>query len=322
VELYSVGGQAVYLPRLLLGVGMTAFLVLLNYRGIRLSASFQKFIAALVLVLFLALLAISGVRGTPLSFHPLFRGSPFVSVLLTLQIVPYFLTGFESAPKAVEESHPGFRGTQYFFAIALALFVGAAFYSLTILAVGYIAPWQDLLGKRFVTAVAFEQALGAHWPVSLILVMALFGLFQCFNGNFVAASRLLFAYGRRQTIPAPFGRIHDKFQTPYIAVLGVAAATIGGLFLGDALIVPVTEVGSMAPAFGWLATGVSFWLVQGPSRAVWPRLLTLLGILVSALFLLMKLLPIFPGHFSLAEWITLGIWLLLGALFHRSSPKP
>jgi basic amino acid/polyamine antiporter, APA family len=321
MELYSVAGQPVYLPRLILGIAMTAFLAALNYRGIRLSANFQKFTATLVLLIFVILLGISSVRGARANFHPLFRGSPFVSVLLTLQIVPYFLTGFESAPKAAEESHPGFGGTRYFQAIRLALLVGAAFYALSIVAVGYIAPWQSLLGKPFATAIAFEQALGTRWPVSLILVMALFGLFQCFNGNFVASSRLLFAYGRRQTIPATFGNVHEKFRTPYVAVLGIAAATTAGLFLGDALLVPVTEVGSMASAFGWLATCVSFWLIVEPSRAAWPRLLTGLGILVSALLLLMKLFPVFPGHFSLAEWLALGIWLVLGVLLHRSKPR-
>jgi APA family basic amino acid/polyamine antiporter len=331
-ELYSVAGEPVYLPRLLLGIGLTAFLVVLNYRGIRLSANFQKFTATLVLMIFMVLLSISGARGAAANFHPLFRGSPIVAVVLTLQIVPYFLTGFESAPKAAEESHPGFHSTRYFQAIALALLVGSAFYAFSIIAVAYIAPWQALLGKRFATAIAFEQALGAHWPVRLILVMALFGLFQCFNGNFVASSRLLFAYGRRQTIPARFGAVHERFQTPYVAVLGIGAATIGGLFLGDALLVPVTEVGSMASAFGWLATCVSLWLIlgrddvpgaplTGSNSSRMARLLTALGICVSLLLLIMKLLPAFPGHFSFAEWVALGIWLFLGVLLHRSKQK-
>jgi amino acid transporter len=202
----------------------------------------------------------------------------------------------------------------------MALLIGAAFYALTIVAVGYVAPWQTLLGKRFATAIAFEQALGARWPVRLILVMAFFGLFQCFNGNFVASSRLLFAYGRRQTIPAAFGRIHEKFQTPSIAILGIAAATIAGLLLGDALLVPVTEVGSMASAFGWLATCVSFFLVERNLRS---RVFSSLGILVAALLLIMKLIPAFPGHFTQAEWIALAIWLALGASLHlRSSSSP
>jgi APA family basic amino acid/polyamine antiporter len=320
LPLYSIAGQPVFLPRLLLGIAMTVFLAILNYRGIRLSATFQNWTASSVILLFVVLLAISAWRGSPANFQPLFRSTPLVSILLTLQIVPYFLTGFESAPKCAEEANPEFKRAGYMRAIALALLVGAGFYALVVVAVSYIAPWQSLLGKRFATAIAFEQALGARWPVLLILIAAFFGLFQCFNGNFVASSRLLFAYGRRQTIPAAFGRIHEKFQTPSVAILGIAAATIAGLLLGDALLVPVTEVGSMASAFGWLATCVSFFVVERSLRA---RLLTILGILVAALLLTMKLLPTFPGHFTQAEWLALAIWLVIGAALHlRSASTP
>jgi basic amino acid/polyamine antiporter, APA family len=311
--LYSVAGQPVFLPRLLLGVAMTVFLAVLNYRGIRLSATFQSWTASTVILIFLLLLGISVWRGVPSNFQPLFRTSPLVSVVLTLQIVPYFLTGFESAPKCAEEANPGFKRTEYMRAIALALLVGAGFYALSVLAVGYVAPWQTLIGKRFATAIAFEHALGAHWPVRLILVMAFFGLFQCFNGNFVASSRLLFAYGRRQTIPVLFGRVHGKFQTPSVAIVGIAAATIAGLLLGDALLVPITEVGSMASAFGWMAACVSFWVAEANPRM---RIVTGLGILISSLLFIMKVCPLFPGHFSMAEWIALCIWLALGLALH------
>ncbi len=199
-ELYRVAGQPVFLPRLVLGIALTLFLALLNYRGIRLSANFQNWTTTLVLLLFVALLGISAVYGAPANFRPAFQGAPWISIVLTLQIVPYFMTGFESAPKVAEEAHLEFPSTGFFRAIAMALFVGAGFYVLAIAAVAYVAPWQGLLGKHFVTAIAFEQALGARWPVRLILLMAMFGLFQCFNGNFVASSRLLFAYGRRRTI--------------------------------------------------------------------------------------------------------------------------
>jgi amino acid transporter len=286
-ELYRVAGQPVFLPRLALGVGLTVFLAVLNYRGIRWSASFQSWTTAMVLLLFV--------------------------LLLTLQIVPYFMTGFESVPKLAEEAHPGFRSTGFFRAIVMALLVGTGFYVLAVAAVAYVAPWQGLIGKRFATAIAFEQALGARWPVRLILIMALFGLFQCFNGNFVASSRLLFAYGRRGTIPSRFGEVHETFLTPSVAILGITAGTLAGLLLGDALLVPVTEVGSMASALGWLATCLSFWLVE---KRISLRAVTGLGIVVSLLLFLMKVLPVVPGHFSPAEWIALGIWLALGAILH------
>src|SRR5438128_4491239 len=316
LELYRVAGQPVFLPRLVLGVGLTVFLAVLNYRGIRWRASFQNWTTGIVLLLFALLLGISAVRGAPSNFHPAFRTTPFVSILLTLQIVPYFMTGFESAPKVAEEAHPGFPSTGFFRAIVMALFIGAGFYVLAVAAVAYIAPWQGLVGKHFVTAIAFEQALGARWPVRLILAMALFGLLQCFNGNFVASSRLLFAYGRRRTIHPRFGEVHEKFLTPSVAILGITAGTLAALLLGDALLVPVTEVGSMASALGWFAACLSFWMVEKQATI---RIVTGLGIAVSLLLFLMKVLPVFPGHFSPAEWIALGIWVGLGLVLRARS---
>src|SRR2546430_3785894 len=148
VELYRVAGQPVFLPRLLLGVGLTVFLAVLNYRGIRWSATFQNWTTGIVLLLFVILLGISAVRGAPVNFHPAFRATPFVSVLLTLQIVPYFMTGFESVPKVAEEAHPGFRSAGVFRAIVMALLVGAGFYVLAVAAVGFGVPPPRLLGER------------------------------------------------------------------------------------------------------------------------------------------------------------------------------
>jgi len=69
----------------------------------------------------------------------------------------------------------------------------------------------------------------------------------------------------------------------------------------------------MASALGWLAACWSFWLVE---RRISLRAVTGLGIVVSLLLFLMKVLPVIPGHFSPAEWIALGIWLALGTILH------
>jgi basic amino acid/polyamine antiporter, APA family len=320
VELYRVAGQPVFLLRLLLGIGVTLFLSFLNYRGIRASATFQNWATSSVLFVFLVLVMVSAHNGSPANLKPVFVHAPLASVLLTLQIVPYFLTGFESVPKVAEEAHPGFHPRDFFKAIFMALFVGTLFYVLAIGAVSYIAPWQSLAGKRFATGIAFEQGTHSVWLVRLILAISLVALFQVFNGNFVASTRLLFAFGRRGTIHPSFGTVHLRHLTPTVAIVGIAVGSLCGALLGDALLVPVSEVGSMASAFGWLATCSSFWLVEKNMRL---RLFAALGILVSLLLLLMKLLPVFPGHFSLAEWIALGLWLAVGLVLHRrSGPKP
>jgi amino acid transporter len=318
LELYRVAGQPVFLARLLLGAALTVFLTWLNYRGIRASATFQNWATSSVLGIFLLLVIVSGHGGAPANLKPFFSQAPLISILLTLQIVPYFVTGFESVPKVAEESHPGFPPKDFFKAIALALLVGSGFYVLAVGAASYIAPWQSLLGKRFATAIAFEQGTHSAWLVRLILGITLVGLLQVFNGNFVAATRMLFAFGRRRTIPGAFAAIHTEYLTPSLAVFSVAAATLVGLLLGDALLVPVTEVGSMASAFGWLATCVSFYIVE---KSVRLRLVAALGIAVSFLLVLMKWVPAVPGHFSLAEWVALGLWLALGVLLHRRPGK-
>jgi basic amino acid/polyamine antiporter, APA family len=332
MEVYRIAGKPVFLYRLLLGIALTVFLTFINYRGIRLSANFQKLMTSAVIGLFLILISISGARGSVTHFHPLFHVSPLVSILLTLQIVPYFITGFESVPKYAEEANPDLRGKSYMLAIAMTLGIGVSFYALCIAAVSYIAPWQSLQGKRFATGIAFEQALGAHWPVQLILVMAMFGLFQCFNGNFAASTRMLYAFGRNGTVAAGLGRVHERFQTPANAVLAIGAGTLIALFLGDSILVPVTEVGSGSSAFGWFASCVSMLLVSGSRRssAATPandsevqrvsaklRVIAAFGATAALALVLMKFLPMFPGHFSVAEYVALGIWLLIGLILRR-----
>ncbi len=123
-------------------------------------------------------------HGSPANFHPAFSATPLVSILLTLQIVPYFMTGFESVPKAAEEAHPGFKGSGFSLAIFVAVMVGAGFYVLVTAAVAYVAPWQGLLGKPFATAVAFEQGTGAPWLVRIVMASAMLALFEVLQRKF------------------------------------------------------------------------------------------------------------------------------------------
>ncbi len=314
VELYHVAGQPVFLPRLLLGIVLTVLLGYLNYRGIRASATFQSWATSAVLLVFLALLLTSLGTGSSTHLRPLFSHAPLASILLTMQIVPYFVTGFESIPKAAEEANPDFPPKDFFKAIAMALLVGAGFYVCAVAAVSYIAPWQGLLGHRFATAIAFEHATHSAWLVRLIFAVSLVALFQVFNGNFVASTRLLFAFGRRGTLHPSFATVHRQYLTPTVAILGVSIATLIGLLLGDVILVSITEVGSLACSFGWFAACLSFLLVEESARL---RIFGVFGMLVSLAFIAMKVIPAIPGHFSGAEWIALAVWLLLGVILHR-----
>ena len=176
------------------------------------------------------------------------------------------------------------------------------------------------------TAVAFQQAVGSRWIVNIILAAALLSLFKCFNGNFVAASRLVFALGRRGMVDSRVGTVHAQHQTPAMAVLCVGIATAACMLLGDAILVPVTEVGSVACAIGWSAACAAC-LAIARSR---PDLMTLsareraiawFGLAVGIAMALMKLVPLVPGHFTIYEWLALGVWIALGVSAASSATR-
>ena len=323
MEIYRIAGRPVYLPHLVIGLSLTALLTLLNYRGIRLSATFQNWTSFGTLALFVIFVALGVSRGSPSNFPPLFTHTPWISILLVIQVVPYFMTGFESVGKAAEEAGPGFQAQGFFRAIWMAIFVGILFYASIVAAVAFVAPWHRLTGEKFMTAVAFQQAVGSRWIVNIILAAALLSLFKCFNGNFVAASRLLFALGRRGMVDTRAGVVNAQHQTPSTAVLCVGLATGVCMLLGDAILVPITEVGSVACAIGWAATCAAC-LALGRARpgvitlSKSERAVTWFGLAVGIAMAGMKIAPLVPGHFTVYEWIALGIWMAVGAVAYRA----
>jgi hypothetical protein len=79
-------------------------------------------------------------------------------------------------------------------------------------------------------------------------------------------------------------------------------------------LIPVTEVGSLASAIGWLATCAAYVRLERSARE---RAIALMGVAVGATLVLMKLLPNVPGHFTVYEYISLGLWALLGLALKR-----
>jgi len=314
LELYRVAGKPVYLPHLVIGLVLTGFLTLLNYRGIRLSATFQNWTTFGVIALTLGFVGAGASHGSRANFRPLFSGPALVSVFLVLQIVPYFMTGFESIGKASEEASQEFEPRQFMVAILLAIVVGATFYATVIAAVSYVAPWQSLVHERFATAVAFERAVGSRWIVRIIMAAALLSLLKVFNGNLVAASRMLFALGRRGLADSRLGTVHPVNRTPSVAVVCMGSATALLMFCGESLLVPITEVGSLAAALGWMASCAAY-LRMRPSSV--GRAAALTGSVVAALMILMKVLPQAPGHFSIYEWMAMAAWVGLGLVLRR-----
>jgi len=147
-------------------------------------------------------------------------------------------------------------------------------------------------------------------------VAAMLSLMKIFNGNFLASTRMLFALGRQGMIDDRAARLHERNQTPWVAVLVVGLITAAGVCLGSSILVPITEVGSLAAACGWLSACAAYFAITNSPRQ---RAIALFGAVVSVALIAMKVLWIVPGHFSMWEWITLLLWVAMGALVRQRS---
>ena len=312
LPLYEVAGKVITVPRLAAGLMLTVLVTVVNYRGIRLSGRFQNVTTLGLLACFAVFTLLGFARGSAATVTPLFADAgPLLSTILVLQIVPYFMTGFESVAKGSEEARVGFDARDFGRAITLAVLAGSAFYVLIVGAVSFVYPWRDLVGNHLGTEAAFARAFGARWIAQLILVAAFLSLFKVMNGNFVAATRMLFALGRRGLVHPSLGAVHTRFETPRVEIVLMALLTASAAFLGDALLVPVTEVGSLAAGVGWFSACAA--LVRRGGRAGVG--LASVGMVVSLAIVAMKVVPGVPGSFTTPEWIALAGWCALGLVF-------
>jgi amino acid transporter len=230
------------------------------------------------------------------------------------------MTGFESVAKGSEEARAGFDPRHFSRAIYLAVIVGLLFYVIVCGVVAYVFPWRTLVVNHFGTDAAFERAFGSRAVVRVIFAGAFLSLLKVFNGNFVAASRLIFAIGRRRFVHPLLGTVHPRYGTPAAAIALLAIVTAAASLLGDAVLVPISDVGSLASGIGWSSACIAY-LARMRERDHPARGLAAAGAVVSVAIVAMKIVPAVPGSFSAAEWIAFVVWLAIGLAFWTARPR-
>ncbi len=322
IPLYTVAGVPIYAPRLAVGVALTLLVAVVNYRGIKPSGLFQDVMTFGLLATFAIFTALGFLHGSAANMQPFFSHSgatgAWLSIFLVLQIVPYFMTGFESVAKGSEEARVGFDPRRFATAIYAALLSGLVFYVAIIAVVTAVYPWREIVSGHVRTEIAFERTFGSHAIAQLILFGAFLSLLKIFNGNFVAATRMLYAIGRRNLVHRSLGRVHPAFGTPVVAITLMGVLTVAAAMLGDAILVPITEVGSLAVGVGWLSACAAF-LRRREARD--PAAMAIAGAAVSLAIIGMKVVPQVPGSFTRGEWTAFAGWSGLGLLFWLARPR-
>jgi amino acid transporter len=310
LRLYQVGGYDVYLPLLLIALLTVAVITFINYRGVHQSTRFQNVTTFGLLAIFCIFAPLGLARGDTANLSPPFAQEGawggVLSILLVLQIAPYYLLGFEVIPKCAEEAADDFAPRRFLPVMLLAFVVATVFYVTVPGVVALLQPWESL-PVSFATAAAFEKAFGWPWLVRLIMVGVVLSLLKVTNACFLAATRLLYAMGNKDMLGGPLGKVHPEHQTPAAAILLVGLVTVLAVPFGEVILEPITEVGSLTCVLVWMATCLSFCWGAGGTLSTIDRAIGTLGVVVAGL-----LVVIVAWGFGVYEWVGLAAWAACG----------
>jgi amino acid transporter len=144
-----------------------------------------------------------------------------------------------------------------------AILGGLALVTVLYVAIQLVA--QGVLGDRLAQETAAplgalaEASLG-HWGLVLVLVATILSIFGSLSGDMLASPRMLYALGRDGHLPAAFGRVHEVFRTPHVAIVVHAAAIVGLGLTGTVKQLIVLAV--VAALLAYLACAVSVLIMR------------------------------------------------------------
>ena len=320
------GGDVLRLGGLLLGLGGMAFLVFVNYRGVKSAASLQDWVTYGLILASLLFIGAGLFYGSTDNLKPYFGQSPsesiWLGVLAIFMVTPNWLAGFVFIPQLMEEKAPGTPLRRAGAVMVLSIVLGAAFYCLVILAASMATPWPSLVDAELPVAAAFEALLGSPLLAKLVLVAGICGLVTTWNAVLIGASRVLFALGRARIISPRFSSVHPSFGSPSFAVLFVGAVGSFCVFLGRGALIPLLNVVASIEALAFLLISVGVIKLRRtqpdrprPFRVPGGVVTASLAALGSALALVLALYEPYvrAGRVVPLEWILFLGWGALGA---------
>lgn len=227
-------------PRIALVSLVVVVITVVNLLGIRESSLLTNIftVGKLVPLFIFAVVGMFFISPANFSFDTVPEYGAFSSAVLLLI---YAFVGFEaSVVLAGETKEPG--KTIPFGLIAGIVIVAAFYIVVQIVSIGTLPELAKSERPIADAAAVFLGSFGA----AFITVGALISIFGNLNVGVLASTRMLFAMSEQRDLPAVFERTHEKYKTPYVAIIATAIVililTIQSSFLTAVAIATITRL--------------------------------------------------------------------------------
>jgi len=334
-HLYTIAGWEVYGMEIIIATLALAVFGFFNIKGTGLSGQMQFFFAIVMVVGVVALTFFVGFQPEAglENVQPYFPTdkTAFAAIISIVAIAPWAYVGFDAVPQAAEEFD--FPARKAFMLIILALVFAAVIYSLMILATSMAAPWEVVAneGHLWGTGHVIQELLGPIGIIILVVALSM-GIFTGLNGFILAGSRLLFAMARSQILPATFGKLHPKHNTPHVAIVFTVIISAAAPWFGREALVWVVDMSSIGVSIAYFYTCyTSFYLFKwsevgltDPTKQIvspFKKIISFVSIIASLIFIGLLLIPGSPAFLGIESRIALGVWIILGVVFYFTKRK-
>lgn len=228
-------------PRQFMTALVIAGLTAVNVRGTQLSGRFQFAITLLKVASLLLIIAlpfaiyafVSGPTHPPRVEHlrpawpPGLFGINWSGFGVALVGVLWAYNGWMNIAPIAEEVKVPQRNIPL--ALLLGVFILIALYCGANVAYNLVLPREAIVAKTAEgnlssTPLATDFCAALLGPFGAILASAIVmtSVFGALNGNLLVGPRLLYAMGQDRLAPAPFGRLHQRYRTPALAIIVMA----------------------------------------------------------------------------------------------------
>ncbi len=181
-------------------------------------------IAKLLPLVLLAVLGLPRVEGTVLASQAVADPQWTQAVLLLV----FAYGGFEAPLIPAGEARNPRRDTAFALMTALAV-IATVYCVVQLVVVGLVA---NVASVKAPVAQAFEVLLGGPGVV-LASIAAMVSIYGYTTGTTLQSPRVLFSMAERGELPAVFGRVHERFRTPHVAIFTYAALALALALYGS-----------------------------------------------------------------------------------------
>ena len=328
--LYSVAGFDIYASWLAVAVIVAFLITVINVLGAKTAARLQTILTVIIGGAGILLIVASVFNGSVDNlngqmFVGTTGGSMLKNVLAVAVITPFYFIGFDVIPQAAEEINVPLKKIGKM--LILSVILAVVFYSLVILAVGYVldpvAIAASEAGTGLVTADAMAKAFGTSVMAKVIIVGGMCGIITSWNSFMIGGSRAMYSMAESYMIPPFFAKLHPKYKTPINSLYLIGALTIIAPLAGRKMMVWICDAGNFGCCLAYCMVSVSFLILRKkepdmprPYRVPAYKFVGTMAVLMSGFMVLMYCIPNSGGNLAWQEWIMVGGWALLGGVFY------